>query len=74
MRLGANWFLAEMLLFFIPAVPAVMDHREFLGLMGLKILGVILGGTIAVMAVTALTTDLAYRLCLAQRRHAHERH
>lgn len=59
MRRGANWFLAEMLLFFIPAVPAVLDHREFLGLLGLKILAVILGGTVAVMAVTALVTDLA---------------
>ncbi len=47
MRRGANWFLAEMLLFFIPAVPAVLDHREFLGWLGLK--------------TTALTVDLCYR-------------
>jgi holin-like protein len=58
---GADWFLAEMLLFFVPVVLAVVDHREFLGLLGLKILIVILAGTTAVMAVTACTVDLCYR-------------
>jgi len=61
LRRGAEWFLAEMLLFFVPAVLAVIDHREFLGLLGLKILVVILAGTAAVMGVTALTVDLCYR-------------
>jgi holin-like protein len=58
---GANWFVADMLLFFIPAVPAVLDHREFLGWLGVKILVVILMGTVAVMTTTALTVDLCYR-------------
>ena len=62
MRRGAEWLLAEMLLFFIPAVLAVLDHREFLGLLGLKdSLIVIVVGTTIVMAVTALTVDLCYR-------------
>ncbi|EKF43286.1 CidA/LrgA family protein [Nitratireductor indicus] len=61
LKRGAEWFLAEMLLFFVPAVLAVVDHEELLGLLGLKILLVILGGTIAVMGVTALTVDLCYR-------------
>lgn len=61
MRRGANWLLADMLLFFVPAVLAVIEHREFLGLLGLKILVVILGGTAAVICVTALTVDLCYR-------------
>ncbi|MBP2301874.1 CidA/LrgA family protein [Azospirillum picis] len=61
MRRGAEWLLAEMLLFFVPAVLALMNHREFLGLLGLKILAVIAGGTLAVMAVTALTVELFYR-------------
>lgn len=64
---GANWFLAEMLLFFVPAVLAVLDHREFLGLIGLKILLVIVLGTLAVMATTALTVEFCYRWSL---RHA----
>jgi holin-like protein len=62
MRRGAEWFLAEMLLFFIPVVLAVLDHGELWGLVGLKIFGVILVGTLAVMAVTALTVDLCLRL------------
>jgi holin-like protein len=61
MRRGAQWFLAEMLLFFVPVVLAVLDHREFLGWVGLKILAVILLGTITVMGVTAFTVDLCCR-------------
>lgn len=62
MRRGAQWYIAEMLLFFIPAVLALVDHREFLGLLGLKILIVILVGTVVVMCTTALAVDFGYRL------------
>jgi holin-like protein len=61
MKRGAEWFLGEMLLFFIPAVLAVTDHHEFFGLLGLKVLAVIVASTIAVMGVTAVTIDLCYR-------------
>jgi len=57
---GANWLLAEMLLFFVPAVLALLDHHEFFGWLGLKILVVILASTVVVMAITALTIDLCY--------------
>lgn len=60
-RRGADWFLAEMLLFFVPAVMAVLEHHEMLGWLGLKVLAVIVLGTVTVMAVTAVTVDL---LCL----------
>jgi holin-like protein len=50
-----------MLLFFVPAVMAVLDHHEFVGLLGLKIVAVILVGTVLVMGGTALTVDLCYR-------------
>src|SRR5580693_1137330 len=43
---GAAWLLAEMLLFFVPAVVALLAHPEFLGLLGLKVLLVILGSTL----------------------------
>ncbi|HWU60629.1 MAG TPA: CidA/LrgA family protein [Ensifer sp.] len=62
LRSGAKFLLAEMLLFFIPAVLAVLDHREFLGLLGLKIFAVIMVGAITVMIVTALAVDVSYRL------------
>ncbi|MGV2907974.1 CidA/LrgA family protein [Achromobacter sp. AGC25] len=58
---GASWLLAEMLLFFVPAVMSLLDHREFLGMLGVKLLVVILLGTAMVMAGTALTIDLCYR-------------
>ncbi|MCX8998943.1 CidA/LrgA family protein [Rhizobiaceae bacterium BDR2-2] len=64
MQRGARWFIAELLLFFVPAVLAVMDHREFIGLTGLKILAVIVVGTAAVMLVTALAVDFGYRMML----------
>ncbi len=60
-RRGASWLLGEMLLFFVPAVMSLLDHREFLGLLGLKLLAVILLGTALVMASTALTIDFCYR-------------
>lgn len=61
MKRGANWMLAEMLLFFVPAVLALLDHRELFGLLGLKIFALIIVSTTAVMCVTALTVDLCYR-------------
>lgn len=61
MRRGARWLLGEMLLFFVPAVMSLLDHREFLGVLGVKLLAVILLGTALVMIGTALTIDLCYR-------------
>ena len=61
MKRGADFFLADMLLFFVPAVLAVLDHREFLGVLGLEILAIILVSTAMVMAATALTIDLMLR-------------
>ena len=60
-RRGASWLLAEMLLFFVPAVMAVLDHKELIGLDGLKIAAVILLGTVTVMGGTALAVDLCWR-------------
>jgi holin-like protein len=61
MRRGAEWLIGDMVLFFVPAVLAVLDHRELLGLVGLKVLGVILFSTIAVLGVTGLTVNLCFR-------------
>lgn len=61
-RRGARWFIAELLLFFVPAVLAVLDHPEFLGIEGLKIMIVILTGVICVMVTTALSVDIGFRL------------
>lgn len=64
MKRGADWLIAEMLLFFVPAVLALLNHKEFIGLLGIKILIVILGGTFVVMSITALTIDFCYRWML----------
>jgi holin-like protein len=69
LRRGAELLLGEMLLFFVPAVLAVLDHREFLGLLGLKLLAVVLAGTLAVMGATGLTIDLCCRFSPARVRN-----
>lgn len=63
---GARWFLEDMLLFFVPAVLAVLDHPEFLGVLGLKIVAVIVLGTFTLMIVTAVFVDVCY-LWIAKR-------
>ncbi len=60
-RLGARTLLAEMLLFFVPSVLAILDHQEFIGTIGLKVVAVILVGTVLVMTSTAMTVELCYR-------------
>ncbi|MEI2416413.1 CidA/LrgA family protein [Orrella sp. JC864] len=61
LRRGSRLLLAEMLLFFVPAVMSLLDHGELLGLIGVKLLAVIVLGTLLVMSVTALTIDACYR-------------
>jgi len=63
-RRGADWFMAEMLLFFIPAMPAVIDHPEFLGPLGLKIAAVLMIGTLVVMLATAFACEACHRWLL----------
>lgn len=60
-RHGADWLLARMLVFFVPAVLAVMDYGEFAGVLGLKILFVIIGSTVAVMLATGAVVHFAQR-------------
>ena len=62
LRLGATWLLAEMLLFFVPAVLSVLNHGELWGWLGLKIVGLIVAGTALVMAATAITVELCCRV------------
>ncbi len=74
MKRGAEWFLAEMLLFFVPAVLAVLDHGEFIGIVGLKVLAVIATGTLIVMSVTAMAIDIGYRLMMRPGASHHDHH
>jgi holin-like protein len=61
LRRGAEWFVGEMMLFFVPAVVSVLDHQEFIGRLGVELLSLIVLSTLAVMRATAMTVELAYR-------------
>ena len=60
-RKGSSGLLDHMLLFFVPATMALLDHRELFSLTGLKVLAVILVGTLLVMTGTALTIEACFR-------------
>lgn len=61
---GAQWLLAEMLLFFVPAAMILLDNRQMFGWLGLKLLLVVVTGTLLVMASTAVTVELLLRWSL----------
>lgn len=72
-RDGANWLLAEMLLFFVPAVVAVVNYKQMLLSEGWRIGVVVVVSTILVLGTTALVVDRLYRfeLYLARRSRRH---
>lgn len=67
---GTNWLLAEMLLFFVPAMLVVTEYPDLIRHQGLRILAVIVTSTACVLAVTAVAVDRVYRfeLWLARRK------
>ena len=60
-RAGARWLLAEMLLFFIPAVVAVVNYAQLLMIDGWRIFLVIGLSTTMVLGATAWVVDKVYR-------------
>ncbi|MEH7548284.1 CidA/LrgA family holin-like protein [Neobacillus vireti] len=54
---GANWLLAELLLFFIPSAVGIVNYDEILSLQGAEIVGLIGISTIIVMGMTAITAE-----------------
>ena len=67
LQLGAGLLMAEMLLFFIPALMSLLDYGALLRNDGWRILLVIAASTLMVMLVTAFTVELAVRM-----RRSHE--
>ncbi|MCE5986209.1 CidA/LrgA family protein [Pseudomonas sp. 5FOS] len=61
LQLGAGWLMAEMLLFFIPALMSLLDYGALIRAEGWRILLVIAVSTLMVMVVTALTVELVCR-------------
>ncbi|ERK16133.1 MAG: CidA/LrgA family protein [Pantoea sp.] len=72
-KAGANWLLAEMLLFFVPAVVAVVNYSDLLRSEGWRICLVIGISTLLVLAATSLVVDRVYRFEMARaaRKQAH---
>lgn len=60
-RAGARWLLAEMLLFFVPAVVAVVNYAQLLLADGWRIFAVIAISTLLVLGATAWVVDKVYR-------------
>lgn len=69
-RAGAAWLLAEMLLFFVPAVVAVVNYAQLLMVDGWRICLVIALSTLLVLGATAWVVDKVYRYEI--RRAGHE--
>ncbi|MEE6439933.1 MULTISPECIES: CidA/LrgA family protein [Pseudomonas] len=61
LQLGAGWLMAEMLLFFIPALMSLLDYGSLIRDEGWRILLVIAVSTLMVMVVTAMTVELVCR-------------
>lgn len=61
LQAGAGWLMAEMLLFFIPALMSLLDYGGLLRSDGWRILLVIAVSTLLVMVVTAVTVELVCR-------------
>lgn len=61
LQLGAGWLMAEMLLFFIPALMSLLDYGALVRSEGWRIMLVIAVSTLTVMLVTAFTVEFACR-------------
>lgn len=58
---GAYWLIANMLLFFIPALVAIVNYKELIFAQGLGIIAVVCLSTLLVMAVSALMVEICYK-------------
>lgn len=65
-RRGASGLLTHFALFLVPALLAVVNHRELLSLTGLKLLVIVSIGTVFVMVGTAAVVEIGFRLKLSR--------
>lgn len=54
---GANWLLAELMLFFVPSVVGITQYKQVLASAGLRILFVIAASTLLVMVSAGLAAQ-----------------
>lgn len=60
-QMGAQWLMAEMLLFFVPAAVAVVRYQDLLLQSGLRVVAVIIIGNAFVMLASAATVEAIVR-------------
>ncbi|MEK4148027.1 CidA/LrgA family protein [Robertmurraya sp. FSL W8-0741] len=58
---GANWLIAELLLFFVPAAVGIINYDEILSIQGLETLLLIAVSTLIVMGSTAFVADIIFK-------------
>lgn len=68
---GAEWLLANMLLYFIPLVVSIVEYTQLIESEGLKLFAAIGIGFISVMLATALTVEW---VCALTRKRTLRRH
>lgn len=61
-KAGADWLLADMLLFFVPAAVAVVQYGGLFKSDGWRLALVVVAGTLTVMVAVAFTVEQAARL------------
>ena len=66
---AAGLLLAEMLLFFVPAVVAVVNYAQLLRVDGWRIFAVIALSTLMVLGATAWVVDKVYRFEISRQKH-----
>jgi len=59
---GSQWLLSEMLVFIVPSMLSILDHPEFLGLIGIKVLLVIVLSSLLTMGMTCLSIEMLVHL------------
>lgn len=59
---GANWLMAELLLFFIPSAVGIVNYDEIISVQGAEIVGLIGISTIIVVGMTALIAEMITRM------------
>jgi len=65
---GADGLLNHLMLFFVPAMLALVNHPEFLSLLGVKLLLSVIISTVIVMCGTACVIEFGFRLSYARSR------
>jgi len=68
-KAGSAWLLSEMLLFFVPAVVAIINYSNILEKFGFRIFTVIVVSTILVLGCTAFVVD---KLFIYENRKTHD--